>query len=172
MKETNFNFANIHGLQATVRFNIGDWLNSTVAATATYRHDKSDHFFDLPFDRARLTGLFSSTTSIRLSKRQDLRLILNPSFQTRALQGIYDIEPYFRLNSSLRWTSLNKKWSVVASGTNITNSHVYTRSSLGNQDYAMKMWLQYPNVSLTAVYRIGDFKEKKKKEVDTSRMGY
>lgn len=172
MKETNFNFANIHGLQATVRFNIGDWLNSTVAATATYHHDKSDHFFDLPFDRARLTGLFSSTTSIRLSKRQDLRLILNPFFQTRTLQGIYDIEPYFRLNSSLRWTSPNKKWSVVASGTNITNSHVSTRSSLGNQDYAMRMWLQYPNVSLTAVYRIGDFKEKKKKEVDTSRMGY
>jgi hypothetical protein len=27
-------------------------------------------------------------------------------------------------------------------------------------------------VSLTAIYRIGNFKEKKKKAVDTSRMGY
>ena len=172
MKETNFNFANIHGLQVTTRFNIGDWLNSTVSATAAYHHDKSDQFFDIPFDRTRLTGLFSSTTSIRLCKQQDIRLMLNPNFQTKALQGIYDIKPYFRLNCSLRWTSYNKKWSVTAFGTNITNSHVYTRSCLGNQDYAMKMWLQYPNVSLTAVYRIGDFKEKKKKEVDTSRMGY
>ena len=27
-------------------------------------------------------------------------------------------------------------------------------------------------IIITAIYRIGNFKEKKKKEVDTSRMGY
>ena len=43
---------------------------------------------------------------------------------------------------------------------------------LGNQDYAMRVWMNYASASLTAVYRIGNFKEKKKKEIDTSRMGY
>jgi hypothetical protein len=32
--------------------------------------------------------------------------------------------------------------------------------------------MNYASVSLSAIYRIGNFKEKKKKEVDTSRMGY
>ena len=41
-----------------------------------------------------------------------------------------------------------------------------------NQDYAMRVWMNYASASLTAIYRIGNFKEKKKKEVDTSRMGY
>jgi hypothetical protein len=36
----------------------------------------------------------------------------------------------------------------------------------------MRVWMEYPNASLTAVYRIGGFKEKKTKTVDTSRMGY
>jgi hypothetical protein len=36
----------------------------------------------------------------------------------------------------------------------------------------MRVWMPYTNYSLTAIYRLGDFKEKKKKEVDTSRMGY
>ena len=172
MKETNFNFSQFHGVQATARFNIGNWLNTTLNATGTYRHDKSNHFFDLPFDRHCLTCIFSSTTVINLCKRYDIRLILNPFFQTKAIQGIYDIEPLFRLNGSLRWTSDNKKWSIIILGTNITNSHVNTYSRLGNQDYSMRVWLQYPNVTITAVYRIGDFKEKKKKEIDTSRMGY
>ncbi len=172
MKETNFNYSNIHGLQATARFTIGKWLNSTITATGAFHHDKSDHFFDIPFDRTCLTGIFSSTTVITLGKRHDIRLVLNPFFQTKAIQGIYDIEPYFRLHGSLRWTSDNKKWSVALTGNNITNNHVNTYSRLGNQDYSMHVWSQYPNVNLTVVYRIGDFKEKKKKEVDTSRMGY
>ena len=57
-------------------------------------------------------------------------------------------------------------------GQNITNSRVITHSRLANQDYTMRVWMEYPNASLTAVYRIGGFKEKKTKTVDTSRMGY
>ena len=172
MKETNFNYSTNHGLQASLRFSAGKWLNGTVNATGLYRHDKSDHFFDLPFDRHQLTTILSTTTMIRFSSRHNIQLMLNPSFQSKAIQGIYDIDPYFRVNASLRWTSDNKKWSVVASGTNITNSHVDTYSRLANQDYAMRVWVNYPSASLTAIYRIGNFKEKKKKEVDTSRMGY
>ena len=32
--------------------------------------------------------------------------------------------------------------------------------------------MPYANFSLTAIYRIGNFKEKQKKLVDSSRMGY
>ena len=39
-------------------------------------------------------------------------------------------------------------------------------------DPVIPVWVNYPSASLTAIYRIGNFKEKKKKEVDTSRMGY
>ena len=53
-----------------------------------------------------------------------------------------------------------------------SHSRISTRSTIANQDYAMRVWMPYTNYSLTAIYRIGNFKEKKKKEVDTSRMGY
>ena len=172
MKETNFNYMNVYGLQASARFSAGKWLNGTLMATGNYRHDKSDRFFDLPFDRKQFTVILSSTTAIRFSQRHDIRLILNPFFQSKAIQGVYDIDPMFRLHTSLRWTSDNKKWSIIAAGQNITNSRVITHSRLANQDYSMRVWMEYPNVSLTAIYRIGGFKEKKIKTVDTSRMGY
>ena len=173
MKETNFEHSNYFGLHTSVQFSIGDWLNGQVNATGLYRNDKSSNFFDLPFNRYRLSAILGGTAVVKLSSRHNIQFILNPFFQSRAIQGVYDIDPMFRLNASLRWTSDNGKWSITAKGTNIFNGSSSVCSTLANQDYTMRIWnTNTPNVSLTAIYRIGNFKEKKKKEVDTSRMGY
>lgn len=172
MKETNFEYSNYYGLQALARFHIGNWLNGNIMGTALYRHDKSENFFDLHFDRTRLSGIFGGMAMVKLSTRPNIQLMVNPFFQTKAIQGVYNIDPLFRLKANIRYTSANGKWSLVAQGDNIFNAHIDTRSTLGNQDYGMRVWMPYTNYSLTAIYRIGNFKEKKKKEVDTSRMGY
>ena len=171
MKETNFDYSNYFGLQASAQFSAGSWLNGNVMATALYRHDKTN-FFDLPIDRTCLAGILGGMAVVKPFQRHNLALMLNPFFQTKAIQGVYDIDPLFRLNATLRYTSANGKWSIVAKGENILNAHINTRSTIANQDYAMRVWMPYTNYSLTAIYRIGNFKEKKKKEVDTSRMGY
>ena len=108
----------------------------------------------------------------KLSQKHKIQFILNPFFQTKAIQGVYDIEPFLRLNATLRYTTKNGKWSLVAKGENILNAHISTRSTIANQDYTMCVWMPYTNYSLTAIYPIGNFKEKQKKLVDTSRMGY
>jgi hypothetical protein len=172
MKETNFNYSNLIGVYASARFNAGQWLNGNVNLTGLYRHDKSDYFFDLPFNRRHLSLILGGNIASKLLKRHNLMLMLSPFVQSSAIQGVYDIEAFFRLNSSLRWTSNDGQWSLTISGDNLTNSHIKTRSRLKNQDYSMRLWLVIPNVTLTAIYRIGGYKEKKHKEVDTSRMGY
>ena len=171
MKETNFDYSNYFGLQASAQFSLGSWLNGNVMATALYRHDKTQ-FFDLPIDRTYLSGILGGMAVAKLSQKHNIQFILNPFFQTKAIQGVYDIEPFLRLNATLRYTTKNGKWSLVAKGENILNAHISTRSTIANQDYTMCVWMPYTNYSLTAIYRIGNFKEKKKKEVDTSRMGY
>ena len=171
MKETNFDYSNCFGLQASAQFRMGSWLNGNVMATALYRHDKTN-FFDLPIDRTCLSGILGGMVVARLSQKHNIQFTLNPFFQTKAIQGLYDIDPFLRLNATLRYTSENGKWSLVAKGENILNAHVDTRSTIVNQDYTMRVWMPYTNYSLTAIYRLGNFIEKKKKEVDTSRMGY
>ena len=171
MKETNFDYSNYFGLQASAQFRIGSWLNGNVMATALYRHDKTN-FFDLPIDRTCLSGILGGMAVARLSQKHNIQFTLNPFFQTKAIQGLYDIDPFLRLNATLRYTSEKGKWSLVAKGENILNAHIDTRSMIANQDYTMRVWMPYANYSLTAIYRLGNFKEKKKKEVDTSRMGY
>jgi hypothetical protein len=172
MKETNWDYSNHYGLQASIQYRLGNWLNGQINTTVFYRHDKCSHFFDLLFNRTCLSGVLGGMAVAKLSSRHNIQLILHPLFQSKTIQGVYDIDPLFQLSATFRFTSSNGKWSLVAKGENILNTHINTRSCISNQNYSMRIWMPYTNYSLTAIYRIGGFKEKKTKAVDTSRMGY
>lgn len=172
MKETNFDYSNSYGLQASAIFSAGKWLNGNVFAVGTYKHDKSCNFFDLPFDRKKLSVILGGTASVKLCSTQDLRLILNPFYQTKAIQGVYDISPVFRMDAKLQWSSHDGKWGVRLNGSNIFNNRFDTRSVQGNQDYRMKINYNWASVTFAVIYKFGGYKEKTVKEVDTSRMGH
>ena len=172
MKETNFDYSNSYGLQASVIFNAGKWLNGNVFAVGTYKHDKSGNFFDLPFNRKKFSVILGGTASVKLCNTQDLRLILNPFFQSKAIQGVYDISPIFRMDAKLQWTSHDGKWGLRLNGNNIFNNLYDTRSVQGNQDYRMKINYNWASVTFAVIYKFGGYKEKTVKEVDTSRMGH
>ena len=172
MKETNFDYSNSYGLQASVVFNAGKWLNGNVFAVGTYKHDKSSNFFDLPFNRKKLSVILGGTASVKLCNTQDLRLILNPFFQSKAIQGVYDISPVFRMNAKLQWSSHDGKWGLRLNGSNIFNNLYDTRSVQGNQDYRMKINYNWASVTFAVIYKFGGYKEKNVKAVDTSRMGH
>lgn len=172
MKETNFDYSNNFGLQASAIFSAGKWFNGNVFAVGTYKHEKSSHFFDLPFDRKKLSAILGGTASVKLCKTQDVRLILNPFFQSKAIQGVYDISPIFRMNAKLHWSSHDGKWGLRLNGSNIFNNKYDTRSVQGNQNFRMKLNNNWSTVTFTVVYKFGGYKEKKIKQVDTSRMGH
>ena len=172
MKETNFDYSNSFGLQASAIFSAGKWLNGNVFAVGTYKHDKSSNFFDLPFNRKKLSVILGGTASVKLCNTQDLRLILNPFFQSKAIQGVYDISPIFRMNAKLQWSSHDGKWGLRLNGNNIFNNKYDTRSVQGNQDYRMKINYNWTSVTFAVIYKFGGYKEKTVKEVDTSRMGH
>lgn len=172
MKETNFDYSNSFGLQASAIFSAGKWLNGNVFAVGTYKHDKSSHFFDLPFNRKKLSVRLGGTASVKLCSTQDLRLILNPFIQSKAIQGVYDISPIFRMNAKLQWSSHDGRWGLRLNGNNIFNNKYDTRSVQGNQDYRMKINYNWASVTFAVIYKFGGYKEKNVKAVDTSRMGH
>ena len=172
LKETNFNYENSFGLQASAIFSAGKWLDGNVYAVGIYKHSKSDHFFDMSFNRKKLTVALGGTASIKLCHTQDLRLILNPFFQSKAIQGVYDVSPIFRMNAKLQWTSHDGRWGLRLNGNNIFNNKYDTRSVQGNQDYRMKINYNWASVTFAVIYKFGGYKEKSIKKVDTSLMGH
>lgn len=172
MQEFNYDYSNNFGLQASAIFSAGHWLSGNVFAVGQYRHEKGSHFFDMPFDREKVTAVLGGTASLKPFARHDLRLILNPFFQSQAIQGLYDIKPVFRMDASLRWTSGDGKWGVRLIGNNVFNNKYKTQSVQGNQDYHMTLSPGWASVTVAVVYKFGGYKEKQVKAVDTSRMGH
>lgn len=172
MKESNFDYNNSFGLQASAIFNAGKWLSGNVFAVGTYSHEKSSNFFDLPFDRQKISVILGGTASFKLCRTQDLRLTLNPFFQSKAIQGVYDISPFFKMDAKLQWTSRDEKWGIHVNSNNLFNNQFDTRSIQNNQDYRMKVNNNWTSVTFGVIYKFGGFKKKQVKAVDTSRMGH
>ena len=170
MQDVNFNHRNIFGLQAMARFSAGSWLNGNVYVTGMFISDKNNHFFDLPFNRQRFSMRAGGNVSALLSKKTNVRFSVSPTFQSRAIQGVYDINGMFSLNASMRWASANGKWNAVLSGYNLTNRRMVTHSGYGNQDFGLRVVQDWTTLALSVIYKFGNYKAKTKKEVDTSRM--
>lgn len=172
MKKVNFDYRNTYDIQASAQFSAGKWLNGNISVSGVYTNDKCKDFFDLPFNRKKLGVIAGGIASILLSKQTNIRFILNPFFQSNAIQGVYDIENMFLLNASLRWTSATDKWNIVLSGQNLTNSHFKLQSKYGNQDFSMNVCQDWITTELSVIFKFGNYKRKNINEVDTSRMGY
>lgn len=170
MKEVNFDHRNVFGVQAMAQLNAGNRLYSNVYLTGFYSDDKCSDFYNFSFSRHKLSMRVGGDATMLLSKKTDLKLILSPAFLTESIQGLYDIGSMFTLNGSLRWTSKRGVWSVILSGSNLTNRKIVTTSIFQNQSYKMLSRQDWASGSLTVVFRLGKYKEKKQSQVDSSRL--
>ena len=171
-KSINFNYRDMLGVMVSAHLISGKRFSGSVSATGYYLMDKADNFFDLKIDRTKMSFILSGNASWLISERPNLRFNITPFFMNDFIQGLYDADNKLSLDASLRWTSDNGRWVVSLDGDNITNSCFSLRSRLANQNFTMRMWQEYQTYSLNVIYKIGNYKARKNKGIDTSRMGY
>ena len=171
-KSINFNYRDMLGVMASAHLISGKRFSGSVSATGYYLMDKADNFFDLKIDRKKMSFILSGNASWLISERPNLRFNITPFFMNDFIQGLYDADNKLSLDASLRWTSDNGRWVVSLDGDNITNSCFSLKSRLANQNFTMRMWQEYQTYSLNVIYKIGNYKARKNKGIDTSRMGY
>ncbi len=172
MQTVNWDYRRIYGAQATAQFRIGKYIAGNAWVTLAMYHDKDEHFHDIPFDRHSLSVMFGGNISYTFWPRQRMMLILSPFFQSRSIQGVYDIEPVFLLTPVLRWSSTNGRWSASAAYNNVPNLAIRTNDTWEGQCFKMKVNQQWRTFILAVTYRFGKGKEKQQREVDTSRLGH
>lgn len=171
-KSINFNYRDMLGVMASAHLISGKRFSGSVSATGYYLMDKADNFFDLQIDRTKMSFILSGNASWLISERPNLRFNITPFFMNDFIQGLYDADNKLSIDASLRWTSDNGRWVAELAGDNITNSCFCLNSRLGGQNFSMRMWQSYQTYSLNVIYKIGNYKARKAKAIDTSRMGY
>jgi hypothetical protein len=169
----NYSYRRNIGLMGVVPFNIGKRVSSRLVANAMYVRDKDDEFFDISFDRNTVLGILNMNHDITLSAKPDVRMNVSGFVATpTGIQGIYDLGASGNLSSALTWTFDKDRARLILKADDIFN----TRMPVASMDYKgqksrFKAYRYTRTFSLSFIYRFGGYKEKERKEVDTSRFG-
>ena len=114
-----------------------------------------------------LRSVFQTVTEDR-----NLLLELRGYCISPVIQGLYDVDLIYNVSAGLTWTFAKKKMRLTVRGNDLfEGGNPVTRVDEQGQKSRMKLWQDSRNVTLTLRYSFGGYKEKKAKEVDTSRLG-
>ena len=169
-KYLNFDFEQQAGLQASIPFKAGQWLNSRLTLIGLWMRQKDSDFYDLPFDRHRLLGIAVLNNTFTLSRKPDIRLTIDGRLQGRAIQGIYDIPTCGDLSATLRYTFLGGNAVLTAWCRDILQTSMPCPQIRYARQWVTNEYSSFRSVGLSFAWKFGGYKEKKREAVDTSRF--
>lgn len=110
---------------------------------------------------------------MRISRKPDLTLDLAAFCQSPAIQGTYDIDPAWSVDAGLRWNFDRKRASLTVRCDDLFESGVpFARVRYRGQWLDMDSGAYSRTFTVHFSYRFGSYKERRHKEVDTSRFGH
>lgn len=169
----NWDYMSSFGALVIVPFRIGERFSSRLTLTAFDYLIRNSDFYGMDYKRSKWVALAAMENTLRLSRKPDLVFEFGGHYQSEALQCTYDIGPSWRVDAGLKWTFAGGKADLSIKGNDLFDSLTPVSSvDFGDQQLHMGNEFHTRNVTVNLVYRFGGYKEKKRKEVDTSRFGH
>ena len=169
----NWNFNRQWGANAVIPFRIGKWLDSRLTLTGMRMRQKCDPFHDMSFDRSKWVGIARLVNTFHLSRKPALDLEMNGFFQSGAIQGTFDIEPLGSADAAVKWTFDRGRATLSVRCNDLFDSGMpNTKVRYRGQWLNMGAQRHTRTATVHFSYRFGGYKERRHKEVDTSRFGH
>ena len=167
----NFDFQQQAGLMASAPLKVGQWYSGNLTAVGVWMRHKDSDFYDIPFDRSIVYGMLTLNNDFTLASKPEIKLSLNGSAHTRAIQGNYDLPAAGSVSAALQIKFLKDKRATLKLYCNdiFETSHIDPYIDLKGQNFRMSM-SSFRHLGLSFSYAFGGYKEKQHKEVDTSRF--
>lgn len=170
-KSFNFDYSRQTGIVLVIPVKVKKWLDSRVTAVGLKFRQKDHDFWDTPFDRQLYTFVLTMNSTFTISAKPDLKFTLSGFYQNKAIQGIYDLPRSGHLNAALRYTFAKGKAQFTLKCDDIFNtSTISPRIRFGRQNVTNDYLVTTRMFGVSFNYKFGGYKEKERKEVDTSRF--
>lgn len=169
-KWVNFDYQQTAGLQLAIPFKVGQWLDSRLTVTGQYQHEKDSDFYDMSFDRHKVYLYVILNNSFTISRKPHLIMNVNGSYNTAAIQGLYDLPQSGNLDMSLTWRFLKEKANLTVGCYDVLETQGISPYMNYGKQVVYNHYPSYREFKLTFSYRFGAYKDKERKEVDTSRF--
>lgn len=169
-KWVNFDYQQTAGLQLAIPFKAGQWLDSRLTVTGQYQHEKDSDFYDMSFDRHKVYLYVILNNSFTISRKPHLIMNVNGSYNTAAIQGLYDLPQSGNLDMSLTWRFLKEKANLTVGCYDVLETQGISPYMNYGKQVVYNHYPSYREFKMTFSYRFGAYKDKERKEVDTSRF--
>lgn len=171
-KSVNWDYEQKLGVNLSLPFSCGKWLSSRLTLTGLGIFDRCDDFFDMGFNRRKFVAVCSLKNTFRLHK--NLMVELSGRVQSPAIQGTFDIGYMFTMSAALKWTFLHERMSLGVDCNDLfdTGYHDLRLRYKGQMADICNNSRYNRTTTLRLTYRFGDYKERRMKQVDTSRFGH
>lgn len=167
----NLNVYNTFVLMTVIPFKVGDFMSSRLTLSGMALHQRGT-LYDVSFNRSRLFGRAALSNTFFLTKDKRVSLELSGYCISPVIQGLYDVDRISNVSAGLVWRLAKDKMRVTLKGEDLfLGRSPVTHMDEQGQKSRMKLFQDSRNVTLTIQYSFGGYKEKKVKEVDTSRFG-
>ncbi|MCD8044594.1 MAG: TonB-dependent receptor [Tannerellaceae bacterium] len=167
-KYENFDYDLKLGIGGVVPFKVKSFWNADITVYGMKVQQKIENFHDHLIKRDKyVLAAFWDNTFI-LSKNVSAQL--NAVYQSKSIQGTYDLGNMYDLTFGLKWSILDDLY-VLCEYKNILK-HGYPNPTVidwGNQ-YSKRKNIEYSYVNLVLSWKFGNYKAKRVKAVDTSRF--
>ena len=166
----NEDFMQQAGILATIPFAVGDWWNAQTRLIGAWQREKDSDFYDIPFDRNIFFGMFVMNNTFTLSKKHNLKLLVNGMIRSKGIQGNYDLPASGNLDASLRWGFADGRGLL-----NIFCSDIFQTSMISpvidyGGMYVKSVYKGYRRFGVSLTWKFGGYTEKRREAVDTGRF--
>lgn len=170
-RTVNFDFQQYAGVQASVPIESVEWLKSRLTIMGVWMREKDSDFYDIAFDRNIMYGMALWNATFNLQQNNRLRLEVNSMIRSKAIQGLYDLPASGNLDLSLLYDfGKNRRHRLRV----YCNDIFETQSISPRMDYgrlkAKNIYPSFRSAGVSLTLRLGDYKEKERKEADLSRV--
>lgn len=173
LKTLNFDYSSKVGLNVMTPFRAGPVLDSRLTLNGYYDKTRSNHYHDISFNKDNFGFYANIDNTFNISSKPNIKAELSGSYISRSIQGPMTISSMYKIDAGLKWISDNNKVELSLKVDDIFNSWSPEDLNLHykTQNLIMHMVPESRKISFSFTYKLGGFKEKKHKVVDSSRFG-
>lgn len=159
------------GAMTTIPWRAGERAEGRVTATGLRQRQRCGETFELPFDRSKWVGRLTADNTLLLSRRPLLHFEVKGFYQTPAIQATYDLSACWSLDMALTWSFDKGRARLSVRCDDLFDSSMpFVRLRYGGQWLDMDTGYHTRTLSLRLSWRLGSYREREYKEVDTSRF--
>lgn len=169
-RNENYDFTLFTNVSVIIPFNVGKVWSGRISLHGMRMQDKMNNYYGNSFNKEHYVGAIAFNNSIQISKiKPNIVLTINGRYQSKSIQGIYDLDETFSLASGLRLTLRNNSYFLLQYNNIFRKQNPRMTINFDNQHSIAKM-KDFSTISLQFVYRFGKYRAKQLNSTDEARF--